>query len=205
MRVYLPSTLTALRLLLDTSTVGEPPLPGYAVTPALCEWYAEGDQEELEYVALSLAARASVRLLDADQDAVRRRAVVVVEVPDAAVGPAVHVDRAAVRITTEVSLSRVQAVHVDDPSAVPDVTVAADAVVELDLGSQDAASGSRAPRAMSSSGTPPRRSAHCSSSAEGAPARVDAHGRTVPSQRPRLSRAIHRRWWHDRRARSQCP
>lgn len=139
MRVYLPSTLTALRLLLDTSAVGEPPLPGYAVTPALREWYAEGDQEELEYVALSLAARASVRLLDADQGAVRRRAVVVVEVPDAAVAPAVHVDRAAVRITTEVSLSRVQAVHVDDPSAVPDVTVAADAVVELDLGSQDAA------------------------------------------------------------------
>jgi len=138
-RVYLPSTLPALRRLLDSATVGEPPLPGYAVTPALREWYAEGGEEELEYVALSLASRASVRLLDADQDAVRRRAVVVVEVPDQAVVPAAHVDRAAVRVTTEVTLARVQAVHVDDPGAVPDVTVAADAVVEADLGSADAA------------------------------------------------------------------
>ena len=35
MRVYLPSTLTELRHLLDNGVVGDPPLPGYAVTPAL--------------------------------------------------------------------------------------------------------------------------------------------------------------------------
>ncbi|MCW2598973.1 MAG: hypothetical protein JWM02_802 [Frankiales bacterium] len=139
MRVYLPSTLTALRSLLDTGVVGEPPLPGYAVTPALREWYAEGDLEELEYIALTLAAKASVRLLDADQDAVRRRVVVVVEVPDPVVEPATHVDRAAVRISDPVALKLVHAVHVDDPSAIPDVTVAADAVIEADLGSEDAA------------------------------------------------------------------
>lgn len=142
MRVYLPSTLTELRRLLDTGSlgaVGEPSLPGYAVTPALREWYAEGDEEELEYVALSLAARASVRLLDADPDAVRRRVVVVAEVPDAAVDGAPHVDRAAVKVADPVALRLVQAVHVDDPSAVPDVTVAADAVIEADLGSEEAA------------------------------------------------------------------
>nr|MDP9102361.1 hypothetical protein [Actinomycetota bacterium] len=38
-----------------------------------------------------------------------------------------------------VPLGRVQAVHVDDPSAIPDVTAAADAVVAADLGSEDAA------------------------------------------------------------------
>lgn len=139
MRVYLPSTLSALRSLLDTGAVGEPPLPGYAVTPALREWYAEGDLEELEYVALSLAARASVRLLDADPDVVRRRVVVVAEVPDAMVAAAPHVDRAAVRVSDAVPLKLVQAVHVDDPAAIPDVTVAADAVIEADLGSEDAA------------------------------------------------------------------
>lgn len=138
MRVYLPSTLTELRRLLDTGVVGESPLPGYAVTPALTEWYAEGDQEELEYVTLSLAAKASVRLLDADQDAVRRRVVVVVEVPDASVETAPHVDRAAVKVTSEVTLQQVQSVQVDDPSAIADVTVAADAVIEADLGSDDA-------------------------------------------------------------------
>ena len=138
MRVYLPSTLTELRSLLDTGKVGDPPLPGYAVTPALREWYAEGDLEELEYSALSLAAKASVRLLDADQDAVRRRVVVVVEVPDSSVATVPHVDRAAVKVGLPVLLAQVQAVHVDDPTAIADVTVAADAVVEADLGSEDA-------------------------------------------------------------------
>lgn len=139
MRVYLPSTLTELRHLLDSGVVGEPPLPGYAVTPALREWYAEGDLEELEYSALSLAARASVRLIDADPDAPRRRVVVVAEVPDEAVTTVPHVDRAAVKVADPIALRLVQAVHVDDPTAVPDVTVAANAVVEADLGSDDAA------------------------------------------------------------------
>lgn len=137
MRVYLPATMPALRALLDTGELGSPPLPAYAVTPALREWYADGDDEELEYAALSLAARASVRLLDADPDAPRRRVVVVADVESAL--PAAHVDRAAVRVTTGVPLSLVRAVHVDDPSAVPDVTAAADAVVAADLGSEDAA------------------------------------------------------------------
>ena len=113
-------------------------MPGYAVTPALREWYAEGDLEALEYTALSLAAKASVRLLDADQDAVRRRVVVVVEVPEAGVAAAAHVDRAAVKVTEPVLLAQVQAVHVDDQAAVEDVTAAADAVVAADLGSEDA-------------------------------------------------------------------
>ncbi|MCW2668619.1 MAG: hypothetical protein JWO27_516 [Frankiales bacterium] len=139
MRVYLPSTLTELRRLLDNGVVGDPPLPGYAVTPALREWYAEGDLEEMEYVVLTLAARASVRLLDADPDAVRRRVVVVAEVPDALVTTVPHVDRAAVKVADPVALRLVQAVHVDDPAAVPDVTLAADAVIEADLGSDDAA------------------------------------------------------------------
>jgi len=136
-RVYLPSTLPALRRLLDAGEVGEPPLPAYAVTPALREWYAEGDDEELEYAVMALAAAASVRLLDADQDAPRRRVVVVAEATS--VQPVPHVDRAAVRVTEAVPLRAVQAVHVDDPAAVADVTVAADAVIEADLGSEDAA------------------------------------------------------------------
>jgi hypothetical protein len=138
MRVYLPSTFPALRQLLDSGEVGDAPLPGYAVTGELREWYAEGDLEELEYVAMTLAARASVRLLDADPDAVRRRVVVVVEVPDSVVQLVPHVDRAAVKVVCAVPLKDVKAVHVDDTSAIPDVTVAADAVVEADLGSEDA-------------------------------------------------------------------
>ena len=139
MRVYLPSTLPGLRRLLDAGEVADPPLPAFAVTPALREWYAEGDEEELEYAALSLAASASVRLLDADPDAPRRRVVVAAEVPDEWVSPAAHVDRAAVRVRDAVPLRMVQSAHVDDPAAEPDIAAAADAVVAMDLGGEDAA------------------------------------------------------------------
>lgn len=137
MRVYLPSTLVALRRLLDTGELGDAPLPAYAVTDELRSWYDEGDDEELDYAVLSEAARASVRLVDVDPDAPRQRVVVVAEVER--VEPAPHVDRAAVRVLDAVPMRLVQCVYVDDPAAVPDVTVAADSVVEADLGSEDAA------------------------------------------------------------------
>ena len=141
MRVYLPATLPALRRLLDDGALPDPPQPGYAVTAALREWYAEGDEEELEYAALGLAARASVRLLDRelvlDPQTPARRVVVVAEA--AAVEPAPDVYRAAVRVLEAVPLRRVLAVHVDDPDAQDDVRAAAEAVVAADLGSDDAA------------------------------------------------------------------
>jgi len=140
-RVYLPSTLPALRELLDTGELGGPPLPAFAVTGALREWYAEGDDEELEYAAMTLAARASVRLLDRalllDPATPPRRVVVVAEVTDAE--PAPDVDRAAVRVLSPVPLRLVQSVHVDDEAAQDDVRAAAEQLVEADLGSEDAA------------------------------------------------------------------
>ena len=140
-RVYLPSTLPGLRALLDTGEVGSPPLPAYAVTGALREWYAEGDEEELEYAAMTLAARASVRLLDRalvlDPTTPPRRVVIAADVD--AVEPAPDVDRAAVRVTEPVLLRRVRSVHVDDPAAADDVRAAAEQLVEADLGSEDAA------------------------------------------------------------------
>jgi hypothetical protein len=140
-RVYLPSTLSGLRTLLDTGEIGAPPLPAYAVTGPLREWYAEGDQEELEYAAMTLAARGSLRLLDRglllEPALGARRVVVVAEV--AAVEPAPDVDRAAVRVLEAVPLRLVQAVHVDGPDAEADVRAAAESLVEADLGSDDAA------------------------------------------------------------------
>ena len=138
MRVYLPTTLPALRRLLDTGTLGDPPLPGYAVTPGLREWYAEGDDEELEYTALTLAAQASLRLLDADPDAPPRRAVLAADIADRAVLAAPGVGRGAVHVGEPVGLSLVRSVHVDDPAAEDDVRAAVAAVLEADLGSEDA-------------------------------------------------------------------
>jgi len=141
MRVYLPSTLPGLRELLEAGQLGGPPLPAFAVTAALREWYAEGDEEELEYAALTLAARASVRLLDRalvlDPSTPTRRVVVAAEVDR--VEPAPDVDRAAVRVLDPVPLRLVRSVHVDDAAAQEDVRAAAEQLVEADLGSEDAA------------------------------------------------------------------
>jgi hypothetical protein len=138
LRIYLPATLPVLRRLLETGEMDTPPLPAFAVTGALREWYAEGDEEELEYAALVLAARASLRLLDADPDAPPRRAVVVADVPDASALPAPALDRAAVTVGSTITMRDVRSVHVDDPAAEADVRAAVAAVIEADLGSVDA-------------------------------------------------------------------
>src|SRR5437667_3144200 len=96
MRVFLPSTLPALAEALRAGQVGsgagpDPgPQPGYAVTPALREAYASGDEEELEYAALTEAARASLRMLASDTAAPPRRVVLAAELPAEQVKPDPH-------------------------------------------------------------------------------------------------------------------
>ena len=82
MRVYLASTLPALAAALQAGQIGPAPLAGFAVTPALREWYASGDLDELEYAALAVASRASLRLLAADAAAPPRRVTLAADVPD---------------------------------------------------------------------------------------------------------------------------
>ncbi|GII75358.1 hypothetical protein Sru01_03400 [Sphaerisporangium rufum] len=143
MRVYLPCTLAALARVAETGEVGPAPLTGYAVTPALVEWYASGDTEELEYAALTDAARASLRMLAADRaDGVpvaARRVVIAADVPDDQVVAGTDLaDRSRVRLPAPVPLKKVAAVHVDDGSAVPDIETALAAVPAADGGDEDA-------------------------------------------------------------------
>jgi hypothetical protein len=143
MRVYLPCTLPALARAAATGEVGPAPLTGYAVTPALVEWYFSGDTEELEYVALTDAARASLRMLAADRadgvEVAARRVVIAAEVPDDLVTAGTDIEeRSRVRIPTSVPMNKVASVHVDDPQAVPDVETALAAVFAADGGDDDA-------------------------------------------------------------------
>jgi hypothetical protein len=59
MRVYLPSTFAQLAAGVAAGSFGPPPLLAYAVTPALREWYASGDAEELEYAATCTRPRST--------------------------------------------------------------------------------------------------------------------------------------------------
>ena len=139
MRVYLPATLPGLADLLRKAEIGPAPLRAFAVTPALREWYASGDLEELEYVAMMHAARASLRLLVADPDAPRRRVVLAADMPDQQVGgDAGFSEPTLVEITAPVPLARVVAGHVDDLLAVADVTNAVAALPAADSGDEDA-------------------------------------------------------------------
>src|SRR5947199_4540067 len=114
MRIYLPATTTTLHALIDAGEVGPPPLTAFAVTPGLREWYVDDDAEELEYAATVEAARGSLRLIDADDGARRRRVVVAADVPDADVTVRDDLDRGVVEVAAWVPLSAIASVHVDD-------------------------------------------------------------------------------------------
>ena len=139
MRVYLPTTFPALATAAGRGSFGPAPLLAYAVTPALREWYASGDSEELEYAATIAAARECLRLLAADPAAPPRRVVVAADVPDAAVRLVPDLHPAAVHLAVVVALTDVASVHIDEPEAEPDIRAAVTAVPAADGGDSDAA------------------------------------------------------------------
>lgn len=124
-RVYLPSTLAVLASAYVSGRF-DAGHEGHAVTPGLREWYTEGDLEELEYVAFTDAAEASLRLLDlevvAEEKFENRRVVVAADVDDSCVETVSDVGdgrgrRSAVRVTCTVPMSAVASVHVDGDEA----------------------------------------------------------------------------------------
>ena len=139
MRVYVATTLPGLAAAVADGGFGPPPLLAFAVTPALREWYVEGDLEALEYAALLDAARESLRRLDADPAAPPRRVVVALDVPEGVVQQQPGLHPAAVHIAEAVAFGKVASAHVDDPSAADDVRAAAAAVRAADAGDEDAA------------------------------------------------------------------
>jgi len=139
MRVYLPFTLPALARLLAEAQTAAAPVRGFAVTPALREWYSSGDEEELEYVAMTHAARASLRLLRGDPGAPGRRVVLAAEVPEEYVAGVAGFDEPAlVEIGVPVRLVDVVSGHIDDPGAAADVRAAIAALPAADGGDEDA-------------------------------------------------------------------
>jgi len=167
MRVYAPATLAMVEQLLAGGSWRPVSGTAFAVTPALRESYTSGDDEELSEVAMREAARASLRLLAADDPAAATadtaadgatadgaaadgaavegtaanglpvRRVVVVAEVPDAQARP-DLDDAVVRLPGEVSLSQVAAVHVDGADAEPAVQAAVAVIDAADLGDEDA-------------------------------------------------------------------
>lgn len=126
MRVFVPVTRAGTAELLESGGIGPPPIVGFAVTGALREWYAQGDEEELEYVAMTLAAQACLQLLAARTeeqvgDAPRR---LVLAVDTDRVSPEADDSRGGVQIEAPISSRQVAALHADTEDAVGDVAAA---------------------------------------------------------------------------------
>nr|WP_090281609.1 hypothetical protein [Mycolicibacterium komanii] len=137
-RVYIPATLTMLQQLVADRVMHARSGTAFAVTHALRESYAEGDDEELAEVARQEAAMASLRLLAGEGvgDLPPRRAVVEAEVDDATVRP--DLDDAVVRLAGPISFDDVIAAYVDNAEAESAVLPAIEAVDDADLGDEDA-------------------------------------------------------------------
>ncbi|MEV0059607.1 hypothetical protein [Nocardia sp. NPDC050718] len=145
-----------LRRLVDEREVFPLGATAFAVTPALREAYAAGDDDELAEVAMQEAARASLRLLagerdgldDAGEDAtpadeatapgspVYRRAVIAADVTGAKLRP--DLDDAVVKLAGPITYDQVASVHVDLAEAEPQVAKAVDVIDAADLGDTDA-------------------------------------------------------------------
>lgn len=160
MRVYIPATFAQLDDLVSNHQFPARSGLGFALTPALREAYASGDDEELEDVAFHDAALASLRLLSSevpesepkdeatssepsekahDDLALMRRVVISIDVPDADVTLRSDLDSSVVKLKNPmVPESAVAAVHVDLPHAEEAVARAARVIDAADLGDEDA-------------------------------------------------------------------
>ncbi|MFD6858568.1 DUF6912 family protein [Rhodococcus sp. NPDC060090] len=138
-RVYVPATLAMLQRLVAEGEIDAVSGTAFAVTAALREAYTAGDDDELAEVAMAEAARASLRLLaaeDADGTLGTRRVVVAADVDGARPRP--DLDDAVVRLDAAVPMSAVASVHVDLGEASSDVERAVAVIDAADLGDEEA-------------------------------------------------------------------
>ncbi|WP_442790001.1 DUF6912 family protein [Nocardia sp. CDC160] len=155
LRVYIPATVPMLRELVADREIRAINDTAFAVTPALREAYASGDDDELAEVAMAEAARASLRLLAEESAAadlggedagdetdaapkgpIFRRAVIAADVDGATLRP--DLDDAVVRLSAAVPYERIASIHVDLAEAESEVAKAVEVIDAADMGDADA-------------------------------------------------------------------
>lgn len=139
-RVYVPATLAMLQRLVAENELDAVGRTAFSVTPTLREAYTAGDDDELAEVAMGEAARASLRLLAAEDSGAEtfgtRRVVVAADVDEATPRP--DLDDAVVRLAGSVPMSAIASVHVDLKDAEADVARAMEVIDAADMGDEEA-------------------------------------------------------------------
>ena len=141
MRVFVPATFDMLGTLAKEGQMPVRSGIGFALTPALREFYTAGDDEEMSYAAFLEAARASLRLLTiGDEERFpHRRVVLSLDVEDADVTNAPEKGESVVTLSPAViEVSQLAAIHVDDEGNEPVTAAAIEVVDAADLGDEDA-------------------------------------------------------------------
>lgn len=139
-RVYVPATFGMLGTLAREEKMPVRSGLGFALTPALRDFYEAGDDEEIEYSAFLEAARASLRLLTAgDSEFPHRRVVISADVPAAAVTYIPEKGESVVTLAPpEITVAQLAAIHVDDEDNEAATAAAVEVVDAADLGDEDA-------------------------------------------------------------------
>lgn len=140
-RVFLPATFAMLTELEETGQLAARSGWGFTVTPALREFYTEGDEEEIEYSAFLEAAMASLRLLAIgdEEKFPHRRVVISVDVDDSVVTPKPDMGEPVVALNpATITKDNLQAIHVDIEESEAATAKAIAAIDNADLGDEDA-------------------------------------------------------------------
>ncbi|WP_185963766.1 MULTISPECIES: hypothetical protein [Corynebacterium] len=141
MRVFLPATFAMLTELEETGQLAARSGWGFTVTPALREFYTEGDEEEIEYSAFLEASMASLRLLAIgdEEKFPHRRVVISVDVDDSVVTPKPDMGEPVVALNpATITKDNLQAIHVDIEESEAATAKAIAAIDNADLGDEDA-------------------------------------------------------------------
>ncbi|MEZ2121493.1 MULTISPECIES: hypothetical protein [unclassified Corynebacterium] len=141
MRVYIPATFDMLAELAQERVLSARGGWGFAVTPALLEFYTSGDEEEIAHLAFLDAARASLRLLATGEQErfPHRRVVVSADIDDDAVSFSAESGESVVRLDPpRVNLDDVVCFHVDIAGSEGATAAAVQVVDAADLGDEDA-------------------------------------------------------------------
>lgn len=140
MRVYVPGTFSMLKILAEDARMPVRSGYGFAVTPALREFYTAGDEEEIAHSAFEDAALASIRLLAIGEEQFPyRRVVVSVDVDDAAVDLQPELGESVLKLDpAQIRFDQVAAIHVDTEANEEFTAKAIEVIDAADLGQEDA-------------------------------------------------------------------